>query len=55
MANAECGGSINLMVAREKIRLAKAAGDRLAMKEAMEALITAQKAHRRQTGCEEEH
>ena len=50
-----CGGSINIMTARERLRLAKEATDKAAYKAAWEALILAQKAHRDMTGCTEDH
>jgi hypothetical protein len=51
----ECEGSINIMTAREKMRLATEAGDKAAYKAAWEDLIRAQGAHRSLTGCTKEH
>lgn len=55
MASEPCKGSINIMAARERMRLAKVAGDSAAVKAAKVELLTAQDAHRRFTGCTEAH
>lgn len=52
---AQCAGSINIMTARERLRIAKESEDRTAYKAAWEELLTAQEAHRNQTGCTEVH
>lgn len=55
MASETCKGSINIMAARERMRLAKEAGDSAALEDAKEALLAARDAHRRLTGCTEAH
>lgn len=52
---AQCTGSINIMTARERMRLAKEADDQASYKAAWEELLRAQEAHRNQTGCTEVH
>lgn len=51
----QCGGSINIMVAKEKIKEAKQARDREAVSAAQKVLATARAAHRKFTGCTEDH